>query len=258
MKKGGFLLLFSLILIVSLTAVSAMDNDLVMNESVINDVDYLTFGDLNKTIVENNSISLNKNYIYNSSDENFINGIVINKAVTIDGNGHSIDGNKTARIFYLNSSNILLKNIIFKNAYSASDDAGGAIYITENCNNVTLDNTTFLNNKHSVRAGAVYCNASNSTIGNSNFNKNNALEAGAVYWAGSNGLIEYSTFIENTAIVSGSAVYWDGNSGTITSSKFNKNSKELNSAVFWGAPDGKIVKADVSIAKNYLYKKVSS
>ena len=80
--------------------------------------------------------------------------------MTIDGNGHVIDANKSSGIFYINSSSITLKNITFKNGDSFF---GGAIY----CNglNMTIDNCIFINNG-AESGGAIYCNALNMTIDN--------------------------------------------------------------------------------------------
>ena len=65
---------------------------------------------------ENGSeIRLTNDYTYNKdSDSNFEEGIVIDKALTINGKGHTING-KNKRIFTVNEGNVVIKNVIFKN-----------------------------------------------------------------------------------------------------------------------------------------------
>ena len=60
-----------------------------------------SFSDLNNQINNGNrEINLTKNYTYDSdNDGNFKNGINITKSITINGNGHTIDGKNIARIF---------------------------------------------------------------------------------------------------------------------------------------------------------------
>ena len=93
--------------------------------------DPLTFTDLNTIINDNDNstIYLSHNYKYNNaSDTNFINGITINRDLTIYGNGVTLDGIRCARIFDVTNSkrNVNFYNIIFINGKSEGD--GGAIY----------------------------------------------------------------------------------------------------------------------------------
>ena len=66
---------------------------------------------INNEYADNNTIYLSNNYTFNyRTDGNFINGININRELTIEGNGISINGTFKARIFYVNSSNVIIKN----------------------------------------------------------------------------------------------------------------------------------------------------
>ena len=61
-----------------------------------------TFKDLNHDINDNtkSKIYLKSDYTFNSkNDSNFVEGIKITRKVTIDGKGHTLDGNNNARIF---------------------------------------------------------------------------------------------------------------------------------------------------------------
>ena len=99
-----------------------------------------TFSDLNKVINdnENDTIILEKNYAYNSDvDSDFVDGITINRPVTINGNGYTIDAKNLARIFQVTSRDVVLENITFINGYTTG--SGGAVYFSQsgriiNCN----------------------------------------------------------------------------------------------------------------------------
>ena len=109
-----------------------------------------TFSSLNDTINGNNDsdVYLDSDYKFeNASDSNFINGIIINRSVTIHGNGFTIDGNNTSRMFLISTSNIIFKNITFTNGMASK--SGGVIYGTS-----TVINCTFIGN-HANYGGAI-------------------------------------------------------------------------------------------------------
>ena len=117
--------LLFLILFVCTSSVSAIENQTDDNSK--NDVigigespDGGTFNDLQikiNTADENGTINLMNNYTY---DESFSDkGINITKAITINGNGFTIDGLSKARIFNIYASeNVILNNITFINGKS--------------------------------------------------------------------------------------------------------------------------------------------
>ena len=89
-----------------------------------------TFWALNYTINANDGseINLTKNYYYDPAcDGDFVSGIVINRNVTINGNGHTIDAKGNARIFNIQASDVIIKNLTIKNAHY--NDDGGAIQV---------------------------------------------------------------------------------------------------------------------------------
>ena len=56
-----------------------------------------------------------------------LNKISINKQLTIDGNGHTIDAQQKSGIFYIkDATNVMLKNIIFKNAKENNNFLGNS------------------------------------------------------------------------------------------------------------------------------------
>ncbi len=142
-----------------------------------------TFTDLQLLILaakDGSVINLTRNYKYNN---NFMKtGIIINKNITINGNGHTIDGRGISRIFIINYGKhlhfykVTLNNIKFINGHTKI--YGGAIL---NLANLTVKNCYFSNNKASTVGGAI-SSLGALTLKNSKFNKNYAGgDAGAVF-----------------------------------------------------------------------------
>ncbi len=226
MKK--IFLICLILAILSISAVSATENitdnlkTSDLNET-IQVTNAKTFTDLDTDINSNanSQITLKNDYIYNSTtDSKFKNGVAIKKDVTINGNGHTLDGNNLARIFTTESENIILKNINFINGNANRE--GGAIK-----GDATVMNCNFTNNVASYYGGAIYGNC---TIKDSNFIKNNATRfyGGAVYGKST---IENSNFEGNFARLYGGAIY----GATSTESTFNQNkANQLGGAIYKG------------------------
>ena len=135
--------------------VISVEEDMELASSGTDEVlkaDEQTFTQLNVTINGNadNDIYLESDYKYSDGDGGFKDGIVINRDVNIYGNGHTIDGNKNARIFKINGGNVVFYNITFVKGYTATYDSGGAI--NGNCKAI---NCTFYDN-HAAFGGAMY------------------------------------------------------------------------------------------------------
>ena len=224
-KKLVFALFLFTCLFLSMSFASANNitdiDDSNNNETIVENHSTKSFTDLNNLINDFNQteIILEDDYIYQEEyDKDFTEGISINRSVTIDGNGHVIDVNKSSRIFYINASCITLKNITFKNGDSSF---GGAIY----CNglNMTIDNCIFINNG-AVSGGAIYCNALNMTIDNCIFINNGAVgTGGAIYSEASNTKIIDSTFMGSCVSFYGGAIHCIGLNTTIINSTFINN-----------------------------------
>ena len=188
-----------------------------------------TFSELQELInnAEDGSIlELEYDYVYN---EIFDEGIVIRKTLTINGNGHTLDGKNKVRIFHTGSYDIVLYNISFINGHSYDGDGGAIDSVTDNwgspSGSITLINTTFINNSvvgYNYGGGAICANALVTVI-NSTFIDNAAMNhyhGGAIY--ADSVYIVNSTFIGNTAY-DGGAVYCPKNEVYIDSSKFENN-----------------------------------
>ena len=184
-----------------------------------------TFSDLQNNVSGGGSITLERNYTYDSSkDSGLANGINISGTVTIDGQGKVIiDAGKEARVFNIaEGAAVTLKGITFINGHASEN--GGSI----NSHGVlTIIDCKFINNTADEHGGAIYLDHSTqSTIENCDFEGNVAgLNGGAIDWryGSTHGKVINSTFTNNTAKRSGGAIHWSGHDGTIRDSNFTDN-----------------------------------
>ena len=251
--KWGLITTIFILFFMSLSFVSASDLDnqtmSISNGDIIGVDDtsnYKSFDELGKIIYgakEGDTIILNDSYINTNSST-----IKIDKSITLNGNGFTIDGNEKTRIFTVTADNVVLKNLKFVNG---ANTIGGAI--SWSGNQGKIENCIFDKNTASSSAGgALYWGASNGQIINSNFTNNNAQTSGGVVSIeGDNFLIEGNMFNDNTAKIggairavgnshkflnneftsnfastSGGAIRVEGNDTTITNNNFNRNTAE--------------------------------
>ncbi|WP_407453476.1 right-handed parallel beta-helix repeat-containing protein [Methanobrevibacter sp.] len=140
-----------------------------------------TFWALNNTINgnDNDTIVLDRDYTYNPTfDYDLTWGIVIDRPVTIIGNGHVLNASGLARIFNIQADNVVIKNI------------------------------TFINVKINQNGGAVYWDGDNGVVSDCVFVNNSANSAGAILWQGASGFVSDCTFVNNSAA---DAVIYFGN-----------------------------------------------
>ena len=163
-----------------------------------------SFSDLNKLINEdfssNDTITLSSNYKYSDGDDDFVHGIGIGRGVTIDGNGFTLDGSNSARMFNVHSNDVIFKNINFINGHATSGNSiyllsGGAIYFGVDSNNKVI-NCNFTNNTAENDGGAIYGIYSGVAI-NCTFTQNTAkmVYSGALHHFDATNC----AFIQNTA-----------------------------------------------------------
>ena len=202
-KKLLFILLITCILF-SVSSVFASDineTDISIDENDITDLEVVSndenqqLGDTNSgddgtftalqakinNAADGSTINLTNNYKYND-DFKLTTGVFINKDITINGNGHTIDGLGKSRIFNINYGSglsfhkVILNNITFKNGNAKI--YGGAIL---NFADLTVNNCYFANNNAGTAGGAINSLGA-LTLKNSKFNKNSAEgDAGAVF-----------------------------------------------------------------------------
>ena len=219
-------LFFSMIVfIISVSAVSAADlnNDSLSGPSDIGDYNHLcsdnddgisqtpgSFADLQLEIDNAPAGSVLDLYRdYKGSAGSKIN---VNKDLTIDGHGHTIDclNAEGCHGFYSSSGGIVLKNIQIINAnlkHNNYDACGGAVQIVGSAQ-YSIDNCTFEKNCVDCHGGAIYNGGGNSlTIKNCEFFSNNAEGCGGAVFSYGVLHIENSIFESNKAYSEGGAVY---------------------------------------------------
>lgn len=164
--------------------VAINNNSLITDADVLGGTDDGTFTALQLKVYsapEGSTINLYEDYAFND-DFKITSGIFINKDLTINGNGHTIDGLGKSRIFNINYGGLLkcnkitLNNITFKNGNAKI--YGGAIL---NFANLTVDNCNFISNNAGTAGGAINSLGS-LNLKNSVFDRNSAGgDAGAVF-----------------------------------------------------------------------------
>ena len=181
------------------------------NEEALSENTPGTFTDLNNDINGNNDdiVYLDRDYTYdNSTDFRLRNGTVISRAVTIEGNGHTLDGAHIGRIFNVTNANAIFKNIIFINGNTTDYEHGGAIH-----GDCTIQDCAFINNMaYYSYGGAIYGNC---TVQGCTFTNNTGDYYGGTIHG--NCTIINSTFNENNGVIYGNC--------TVQNCNFNNNSK---------------------------------
>ncbi|MBQ7929107.1 MAG: hypothetical protein IJ287_10275 [Methanobrevibacter sp.] len=241
-KTKIMILSTSMLILISISCVNATQINATESVSHISDdsllnIDSNDFSSLNNEInasSQSKVLNLTKDYAYNSQkDQKFSDGINIEiDDLIIDGQGHSINANKEARIFNIKSNNVTLKNLVLINGNS--DSMGASIYwsgengqvintIIKNSTSINLKNTNTLN-----IGGAIYFEKP-ATMINSKFTDNYATFGGAVNFE-SNGVIKNCEFENNFAKLLGGGVFCNGDV-TINNSTFTQNEASDGGAV---------------------------
>ena len=152
-------------------------------------------------------------------------GVTIDREITLDGKGHTINGNNSS-LLYIRSgiTNVVIQNIIFING---ERNCGGAIFADSNSNYLTIKNCTFINNKATTSnvGGAVYIKSSYCTISDNVFENNSAPSSGGgIRIEGNSNIISNNIFYGNIATNAlGGAINALGNNIKITDNKFRDN-----------------------------------
>ncbi|MDO5832468.1 MAG: Ig-like domain-containing protein, partial [Methanobrevibacter sp.] len=120
--------------------------------------------------------------------------IKIDKSLTIEGNGATLDAKGLSKIFEITGKGVAINNINFKNGHSAS---AGAIDWWGGGSNGLLTNCNFINCTANFNAGAVYFCDNSLTMYNCKFYDNSAFKGGAVYVSGDNCIVESCEFYSN-------------------------------------------------------------
>lgn len=223
---------------------------------------YLNLKDLKELIskYDNNSIiNLENDYEYCGKIGDMVlddiaDGILIDKNITINGNGHYISGSNQSRLFNVTGGSLALENILIGD--SNCSDCGG-IYVEDG--NLELRNLSYINSNRNdsygfggaitLSSGAnlyafdsqfVNCSSymggaimllegSSAIIDNCSF-INNSAYFGSAIGSGGNLSINDTSFISNKA--DNDATVYDIGSLNISNSKFIENTAESTSAIY--------------------------
>lgn len=225
-------LIFAIIILtIAIGSVSASDlnttDDCFQNAiegEIIAETDDGTFESLQNKILnanEGDTIYLENDYIYDDFNENT--GIEIKKSITIDGKGHTIDGNYETRIFDIsNVESVVFKNINFINANDGYTyyQEGGAILSSAQSLEVIDCNFTSNSGWH---GGAICAYTSTMKVTNCNFNENiGTCNGGSIYFMGDSGYISNCNFF-NGHIDNGGAIFIHNSDAIIDACRFYNN-----------------------------------
>ena len=212
------------------------------------------FTDLQNAIgLVTGTLTLNQNVVMTDDEAaNFVNGVIINKNIRIDGKGHTIDAKNLGRIFEIDGGfAVTLTNVTLTNGKA---DKGGAIYNFGNLDLVhvnfvnntakyggaimnyayglVLDDSTFTNNTAKI-GGAIYNSADCFVVGNSTFANNTATSNGGVIFNyGIGFVVGNSTFVNNSAADGAGAILNGGRGFVVGNSTFANNTAEDAGAVY--------------------------
>ena len=163
------------------------------------------FTDLQNAIgLVTGTLTLNQNVVMTDDEAaNFVNGVVINKNIRIDGKGHTIDARDLGRIFSIGEGfTVTLTNATLINGKS---DKGGAIY---NDGSLTLSDVKLSDNAADSYGGAVFNNG-HLVVSDSVFDSNDIVNRGSAS-------VDYG----------GAAIYnWKEGTLKVTNSNFTNNIK---------------------------------
>ena len=163
------------------------------------------FTDLQNAIgLVTGTLTLNQNVVMTDDEAaNFVNGVVINKNIRIDGKGHTIDARDLGRIFSIGEGfTVTLTNATLINGKA---DKGGAIY---NDGSLTLSDVKLSDNAADSYGGAVFNNG-HLVVSDSVFDSNDIVNRGSAS-------VDYG----------GAAIYnWKEGTLKVTNSNFTNNIK---------------------------------
>lgn len=129
----------------------------------------------------------------------------ITSDITIEGNGHTISGNKRFRIFNVDGGRLTVNNLTLTEGWTRGD--GGAIEV-QNAGRATINNSHFIKNFARL-GGAIALQYPNTrlTVNSSRFQANHGDHGGGAIsnWSGA-ASVRNSSFDKNYSFVSGGAV----------------------------------------------------
>ena len=258
--KIKYILIVFIIFLLSVSAVSAQNAENIDNLGISADSEVITTSDSLsnlQTLIDNDDsgeISLSSDYNYSDSDSS----LIINKTITINGNGHTIDANLNSELFTITGSNVILNNLNIINFNINDSKTNGILWNGDegqlnNCNISNSNITSFLSN-------IIFWNGTDGCVDSCTFSNNEVLNTTAVsfviVWFGDNGKVSNSQFINNSGSDHAGAIYWGGgaDNGIVYNSTFINNYAWYGGAIYWNGVNGSVSKSYFknNSAKSYL------
>lgn len=236
-KRNSFVLIMACALIlISISSVCASDDftNASHNQSSVDVLSQIgSFDDLEKDIGNLNPgdvYNVSRDYAFDNQSGDINNG-GINIAVdnvTINGNGHVIDGSYKSALFTVTANNVKILNLTFVNAkysgfsFPVKGEYENGPYMSRVISEYTFD------------VSPICWIGDNGLISDCVFSNNTAINGGALTWMGSNGVIKNNLFLDNVAGGVGGAIYvMMGANNTIANNVFrNSTSKLLGDAIY--------------------------
>ncbi len=133
----------------------------------------------------------------------------ITSQIVIEGNGHSISGDRKFRIFDVDGGILTVKNLTMREGYSQTDN-GGAIRL-QNDGRATISDSRLIdnsaNNGSAVFIASAGTDRSSLTVTNSSFVGNkSSIEGSAIFAHGGAVSVRNSSFVNNSARSDGGAI----------------------------------------------------
>ena len=180
---------------------------------------------INNKYLENSTIYLDNDYEYIADPDlglGLNNGISIYRNLTIDGNGHKIDGSQLARLFWVKPDAVVtFKNMVLTNGFGDFNGNGGAIWAENSTAKAIKCN--FINNSARHGGAIAYGDAEDCNFTSNQANGYFQSCGGAIY----EGNAVNCLFESNGAIYHGGALY----ESNATNSTFIDNSAEAGGAI---------------------------
>ena len=147
--------------------------------------------------------------------------------VTINGNGHLIDGNHMTNLFKVTGNNVKIFNLTFVNSKYSSIEFP-VISKNENGNELST-----LIVRKTEDLSPVCWTGDDGLISGCIFSYNEALNGGAIKWSGNNGIINNSLFLNNIARGVAGAIYITGiNNSVCNAFVINSTSQLTGEAIY--------------------------
>ena len=180
---------------------------------------------INNKYLDNITFYLDNDYEYIADSDlglGLNNGISIYRNLTIEGNGHKIDGSQLARLFWVKPDAVVtFKNMVLTNGFGNFNGNGGAIWAENSTAKAIKCN--FINNSARNGGAIAYCDAEDCNFTSNQANGYFQSCGGAIY----EGNAVNCLFESNGAIYHGGALY----ESNATNSTFIDNSAEVGGAI---------------------------